>query len=75
MNAAAAASILKVKAGAARPAVSNPTVKEAKLRPSDLIAGGAITTTTKAVYIEVVPAAGIQVALEDFESLLLGAGL
>jgi hypothetical protein len=67
LKAASAASILKVKVGSPRPAVSNPTVHESKIKPTDLIASGAVTTTKKAIYIEVVPAAGIQMTLSDFE--------
>jgi hypothetical protein len=51
--------------------VSNPTVRVSRLRSTDLIAGGAVTTTRKALYIEVVPAAGIHMTVSDFESLLL----
>jgi hypothetical protein len=70
LKAESAARILKVKVGPPRPAVSNPTVHVSKIKPTDLIAGGAVTTTKKAIYIEVVPAAGLQVALSDFETQL-----
>jgi hypothetical protein len=70
LKAESAARILKVKVGPSRPAVSNPTVHVSKIKPTDLIAGGAVTTTKKAIYIEVVPAAGLQVTLSDFETQL-----
>ena len=70
LKAESAARILKVKVGPSRPAVSNPTVHVSKIKPTDLIAGGVVTTTKKATYIEVVPAAGLELTLSDFEAQL-----